>query len=59
MAILKLTFFVSARQNIIWLGVSDATINMMSWACKEYMTTAEIRIFESRVKKKVLNDEKR
>ena len=56
MGILKLTFFVSAGQNVIWLGVSDLTINMMSWARKEYMTTAEIRTFESRVKKKVLND---
>ena len=31
----------------------------MSWACKEYMSTSESTTFDSRVKQKVLNDEKR
>ena len=51
-------FFVSARQNIIWLGVSDSMLNLMSWACKEYISTSEIKTIDSRVKQKVLNDEK-
>ena len=59
MGILKLTFFVSARQNVIWLSVSESTLNLMSWACKEYMSTSEIRTFDSRVKQKVFNNEKR
>ena len=28
-------FFVSARQKVIWLGVSGLTLNSMSWACKK------------------------
>ena len=58
MAILKFTFFMSTRQNVIWLGVSEWTLNLMSWACKAYMSTEEIKTFDSRVKQKVLNDEK-
>ena len=52
-------FFVSARQKVIWLGVSGSTLNLMSWACKGYTSISEIKIFDSRVKPKVLNDEKR
>ena len=52
-------FFVSARQKVIWLGVSGSTLNLMSWACKGYTCTAEIKFFDFRVKPKVLNDEKR
>ena len=59
MGILKFTFFVSARQKVIWLGVSVSTLNLMSWACKEYTSTSEIKTFDSRVKQNVLNDEKR
>ena len=52
-------FFVSARQKVSWLGVSALTLNLMSWACKGYMSTSEIEIFGSNVKQRVLNDEKR
>ena len=60
MGILKFTFFfVSARQKVIWSRVSGLTLNLMSWARKGYMTTSEIETFDSDVKQKVLNDEKR
>ena len=59
MGILKFTFFVSARQKVIWLGVSGSTLNLMSWACKGCTSTSEIKLFDLRVKPKVLNDEKR
>ena len=51
--------FVSARKKVIWLGVSESTLNLMSWACKGYTSTSEIKTFNSRVKQNVLNDEKR
>ena len=54
-----LRFFVSARQKVIWLGVSGLRLNLMSWACKGYMSTWEIETFDCSVKQKVLNDEKR
>ena len=56
---LKFTFFVSARQQVIWLGVSGLTLNLISWACKEYTPTSGFETFDSNVKQKVLNDEKR
>ena len=56
---LEITFFVSAIQKVIWLGVSGLTLNLMSWACKGYTSTSEIETFGSNVKQKVLNDEKR
>ena len=59
MGILKYMFFVSARQKVIWLGVSGLTLNLMSWACKGYKSTLEIGTFDSNVKQKVLNDKKR
>ena len=59
MGILKFTFFVSARQKVIWLGVSGLTLNLMSWACKGYRSKSEIETFDSNVKQKVFNDEKR
>ena len=60
MGILKFTFFfVSARQKVTWSRVSGLTLNLMSRACKGYMTTSEIETFDSDVKQKVLNDEKR
>ena len=60
MGILKFTgFFVSARQKVIWLGVSRLTLNLMSWACKGYTSTSEIETFDFNVKQKALNDEKR
>ena len=59
MGILKFTFFVSARQKVIWLGVSGLTLNLMSLACKGYTSTSEIETFDSHVQQKVLNDEKR
>ena len=31
----------------------------MQWACKEYTPSSEIKSFDSNVKQKVLNDEKR
>ena len=52
-------FFVSARQKIIWLGVSGLTFNLMSWACKGYTSTAKIETFDSNVKQNVCNNEKR
>ena len=51
-------FLVSARQKVIWLGVSGSMLNLMSWACKGYTYTLEIKTFDSRVKGNVLNDEK-
>ena len=59
MGILKFTFFVSARQKVIWLGVSGSALNLMSWAFKGYTSTSEMKNFDFRVKSKVLNDEKR
>ena len=59
MGILKFTFFVSARQKVIWLGVSGLTLNLMSWACKGYTPALKIQNFDSNVKQKVLSDEKR
>ena len=52
-------FFVSARQKVIWPGLSGLMLNLMSWACKGYMSTSEIETFDSNVKQKALNDEKR
>ena len=52
-------FFVSTRQKVIWLGVSGLTLNLMSWACKGCMSPSEIETFDSNVKQKVLNYEKR
>ena len=45
MGILKFIFFVSARQKVIWLGVSGLALNLMSWACKGYTSTSEIETF--------------
>ena len=59
MGILEFTFFVSARQKVIWLGVSGLTFNLMSWAYKEYTSTFEIETFDSNVKQRVFNDKKR
>ena len=50
---------MSARQKVIWSRVSGLALNLMSWARKVYMTTSEIETFDSDVKQKVLNDEKR
>ena len=49
-------FVVSARQNVIWLGVNGLTLNLMSWACKGYTSTSEIEMFDINVKQKALND---
>ena len=58
MGILKYTFFfVSARQKVIWFGVSGLTLNLMSWACKGYTSISEIETFDSNVQQQVLNDE--
>ena len=46
------------EKKVIWLGVSGSTLNLMSWACKGYTSTSEIKKNNSRVKPKVLNDEK-
>ena len=35
-------FFVSARQKVIWLGVSGLTLNLRSSACKDYTSTSKI-----------------
>ena len=51
-------FFLSPRQKVIWLGVCELTLNLMSWACKGYTSTSGIETFDSNVKQKVLNDEK-
>ena len=50
---------MSARQKEFWLGVSGLTLNLMSWACKEYTSTSEIETLDYIVKQKVLNDENR
>ena len=52
-------FFVSARQKVIWLGVSGLTLNLMSWAYKGNTSTSEIETFDSSVKQQVLKDENR
>ena len=52
-------FFVSARHKVIWLGINGLTLNLMSWACKGYTSTSEIKTFDSNVKQNVLIDEKR
>ena len=49
---------MSARQKVIWLGVSGLTLNLMSWACKGYMYTLEIETVDSDVKQIVFNDDK-
>ena len=60
MGILIFTFFfVSARQKVIWLGVSGLTLNLMSWTCKAYTSILKIETFDSNVKQKALNDEMR
>ena len=58
MGILKVTFFVSARQKVIWLGVSGLTSNLMSWVCEGYTSLSEIETFDTNVKLKAFNDEK-
>ena len=47
---------MSARQKVRrqWIEVY-----LMSLACKRYKSTSEIETFDSNVKQKVLNDEKR
>ena len=52
-------FFVTVRQNIIWLGVSGLTLLFMPCACKGYKPTSKIKTFNSNVKHKVLNGKKR
>ena len=59
MGILKLMFFVSAKQNVIWSGVSGLTLLFVLCACKGYKPTSEIKNFDSNVKLKVFNNEKR
>ena len=60
MRILQLMFFfVIARQNEFWLGVSGLTSLFKPCACKGYKPTSKIKTFHSYVKQKVLNDEKR
>ena len=54
MGILKIRFFVSARQKVIWSGVIGLTLNLISWAGKGYMSTSKIKTFESYVKQNVL-----
>ena len=50
---------MSARKKVIWLGVSILTLNLMSCAFKGYTSTSNIETFDSNVKQKVLNDEKK
>ena len=52
-------FLCPPDKKLIWLGVSGSTLNLMSWACKGYTSTSEIKTFDSRVKLKILNGEKR
>ena len=59
MKILTLMFFVTARQNVIWVGVSGLTLLFIPCACKGYKPTSKIKTFHSNVKQKVLNGEKR
>ena len=55
----EITFYLSARQKVIWLGVSGLTLNLMSCVCKGYTSALEIETFDSNINQKVLNDEKR
>ena len=50
---------MSPKQNVIWLGVSGLTLHLIPCACKWYKPTSEIQTFDSNIKFKVLNDEKR
>ena len=59
MGILKFTFFRVRQKKGNLVSVSGSTLNLMSWACKGYTSTLEIKTFDSRVKKNILNDEKR
>ena len=52
-------FFVSARQKVIWLGVSGLTLNLTSCACKGYTSTSKIKTFDANVKQNTLNHENR
>ena len=52
-------FLCPPEKKVILLGVNGSTLNLMSWACKGYTSTSEIKTFDSRVKQNVLNDEKR
>ena len=54
-----LEIYVFRVRQVIWLGASGLTLNLMSWACKRYSSTSEIKTFDSYVKQKVHNDEKR
>ena len=51
MGILKFRFFsCPLDKKVIWLGVSGLTLNLMSWTCKGYTSTSEIKSFDSNVK---------
>ena len=43
-------FFVTARQNVTWLGVMGLTLLFMPCACKGYKPTSKIKTFDSNVK---------
>ena len=65
MGILKFTFFCvrQTKSYLVrrqWIGVKFDVmgINLMSWACKGYTSTSEIKKIDFRVKPKVRNDEK-
>ena len=59
MGILKFMFFRVRQKKGNLVSFSGLTLNLMSWACKGYTSTSEIKTFDSRVKQNVLNDEKR
>ena len=56
---LEIYIFSCPPDKKFWLGVGGSTLNLMPWACKGYTSTSEIKNFDSRVKPKVRNDEKR
>ena len=56
---LNIYFFITARQNVTWLGFSWLALYFMSCACKGYTPTSEIKSFDFNVKQNILNDKKR
>ena len=59
MGILKFTFFRVHQTKSNLVSRQRMALNLMSLACKGYTSTSEIEAFESNVKQKALNDEKR
>ena len=59
MGILKFTVFLVRQTKGNLVGRQWIDVIFVSCACKGYMSTSEVNIFDSNVKQKVLNDAKR